>query len=164
MARAKSATVAAGRTCLCLCCKLSCYCVFVVRCTSHSCGAVLGAYSGAPAAGAAIVDVVPVLGLVGYQQEQTGAKLRARPQSWNTGISPISALKRRAATSKAACRCQRSGKLLGHTSLTTTYLKTLRREFHQAVQTREAAEKWQRIGRSDGTEARAQPPETPPKY
>ena len=32
-------------------------------------------------------------------------------------------------------------KLLGHTCLTTTYLNTLRRELHRAVQTREAAGK-----------------------
>jgi integrase len=74
---------------------------------------------------------------------------------------------------EAASRYEQAGvpvstvsKLLGHTSLTTTttYLNTLRRELHRAVQTREAAGKVAKDWQSDGTEAPAeQPPETPPK-
>jgi len=74
---------------------------------------------------------------------------------------------------EAASRYEQAGvpvstvsKLLGHTSLTTTttYLNTLRRELHRAVQTREAAGKVANDWQSDGTEAPAeQPTETPPK-
>ena len=47
---------------------------------------------------------------------------------------------------------------------TTTYLNTLRRELHRAVQTREAAGKLANDLQSDDTNAPSdQPPETPSK-
>jgi len=74
---------------------------------------------------------------------------------------------------EAASRYEQAGvpvstvsKLLGHSSLltTTTYLNTLRRELHRAVQTREAAGKLANDLQSDaGNAAPDQPVDMPPK-